>query len=212
MASTYTGWRMGLLFGRWPGTGRERRGNARHGADQRLQRPRPRPLERLHDPAARIGFADIAGDVGLGSWLTTSRVSSPPSPISPSDREEARQRVPQRSSRSTRSAPTPAPIPLGDSDRGCSEPMWPPFQPPDAASTSPVSSSSRHPGQIGAERHRWPKHWFYECLGLLTVATTPTDHWKISPSSPAPPAGRLTEPHASISDRPTSASPVGDRR
>ena len=27
--------------------------------------------EELHDPAARISFANIAGDVGLGSWLTT---------------------------------------------------------------------------------------------------------------------------------------------
>jgi hypothetical protein len=30
-------------------------------------------------------------------------------------------------------------------------------------------------GRVSAERHHWPKHWFYESLGLLTVAATPSE-------------------------------------
>ncbi len=169
--------------------------------------------EELHDPAARISFANIAGDVGLGSWLTTleSLFSALPDlAIRPvkmlADESTAIVEIHQVGTNT-------GAIPLGDGDRellGTDLASIPPTGRRIDVTGVVVLTTTR--GRVSAERHHWPRHWFYECLGLLTVATTPTDHWKISPSSPAPPAGRLTEPHASISDRPTSASPVGDRR
>ena len=143
----------------------------------------------LHDPAARISFANIAGDVGLGSWLTTleSLFSALPDlavrPVTTlTDESTAIVEVHQVGTNTVA-------IPLGDRDRELLE--------TDLASIPPtgrridvtgvvVLTIAR--GRVSAERHHWPKHWFYECLGLLTVATTPTDHWKLSPLSAAPPA------------------------
>ncbi|HET9666024.1 MAG TPA: hypothetical protein VFP09_04690, partial [Desertimonas sp.] len=103
-------------------------------------------------------------------------------------------------------------IPLGDGDRellGTDLASIPPTGRRVDVTGVVVLTTTR--GRVSAERHHWPKHWFSECLGSLTVATTQTDHWKISlcPRHRPPTAD---ETHASTSDRSTSASLFGDRR
>ena len=167
----------------------------------------------LHDPAARISFANIAGDVGLGSWLTTlERLFSalPDLAVRPvkllADESTAIVELHQVGTNTVA-------IPLEDGDRellGTDLASVPPTGRSVDVTGVVVLTTAR--GRVTAERHHWPRHWFYECLGLLAVATTPTGHWKTKPFVPGIAHRRPTRPDASVSDHPTSASLCGDRR
>jgi hypothetical protein len=127
--------------------------------------------EELHDPAARIRFANVAGDVGLASWLTTREslfTVLPDLAVRPvkmlADESTAIVEIHQVGTNTVA-------IPLGDGDRellGTDLACLPPTGRSVDVTGVVVLTTTR--GRVRAERHHWPKFW------------------KTSRSSPAPPA------------------------
>jgi hypothetical protein len=146
--------------------------------------------EELHDPTARISFANVAGDVGLSSWLTSLVglfSALPDLEIRPvkmlADESTAIVELHQIGNNTV-------PIPLGGSDRellGTDLAFLPPTGRSVDVTGVVILTATR--GRVSAERHHWPKHWFYESLGLLTVAATPSEHRNGAPALSAPAQG-----------------------
>jgi hypothetical protein len=141
----------------------------------------------LHDPAARISFANVAGDVGLGSWVTSLDglfAALPDLAVRPvkmlADESTAIVELHQIGTNTVA-------ISLGDGERGLlgtDLAILPPTGRGVDVTGVVILTTTR--GRISAERHHWPKHWFYESLGLLTVAATPSEHRNGAPALTAP--------------------------
>ena len=142
-------------------------------------------LAALHDPAARISFAGIEGDIGLDEWCASLEglfTILPDFTVSPvtvvADKHAGIVEVNLTGTNSGEIALSEDDQRLLRVDDDCLRPTG------RSVRVTGVVVLLTADGRVSHETHHWPRFWLYESLGLVTVECRPRR--SPEPASPGP--------------------------